>query len=206
MRVTIKSKLAGAFGLVLAMSAIAGGVSYTKLSELADTQQDLARRGSRIGLVSDLQNILGATARSEKNVIIESDPKKLEALVEELNQRRASLLKKKTELEASASAEGRQVMEAASGQLDRYNRIQDETIRNAQLNSNYRALLLWQSETSAIIPRVNAAKEALTSELTKPEASAEQLRRRSWSAGPRRAGFARRACSSRRSAPAPWPS
>ena len=176
MRMTIKLKLAGAFGLVLAMSAIAGGVSYMKLSELADTQQELARRGSRIALVSDLQNVLGATARSEKNIIIESDQKKIETLIEELNQRRAALVKKRTELETGAPAEGRQAMEAASGQVDRYLRIQDETVKNAQLNSNYRALTLWQGETSAIIQRVNAAKEALASELTKPEASAEQLR------------------------------
>ncbi|WP_375457518.1 methyl-accepting chemotaxis protein, partial [uncultured Methylobacterium sp.] len=176
MRMTIKTKLAGAFGLVLALSAVAGGVSYMKLSELADTQQDLARRGNRISLTSDVQNVLGATARTEKNIIMESDPKKMDVFFDELSQRRASLLKLKTDLEAGAGADARQMLDAAAVLLDRYNRIQDETMKNARLNSNARALQLWQSETSMILPRVNAAKDALTAELTRPDATIEQVR------------------------------
>ena len=176
MRMTIKAKLAGAFGLVLAMSAVAGGVSYVKLSELADTQQDLARRGARIGVIADVQDALGATARTEKNIIIESDAKKIDAFFTTFNERRASLAKLKADLEAGATAEGRKVLDTASAMLDRAQKIQDETLKYARLNSSARAFQLWQSETAAIVPQLNAAKDALTAELSGTDATGEQMR------------------------------
>ncbi|WP_342151986.1 methyl-accepting chemotaxis protein [Methylorubrum sp. SB2] len=176
MRVTVKAKLAGAFGVVLLLSAAAGGLSYVKLSDLAASQADLARQGERVTKVSDLQNFLNTTARIEKNIILESDPAKLDLLNADLGTTRRDLFKGKDELERSAAADERRVLDGVSERITALFKVQDEVVRNGRLNSNFRAFQTWQSETAAIIKGLNEASDALAATLTKPGASEEQLR------------------------------
>lgn len=61
MKLTAKMKLGAAFDFVLLLQADASGLSYVKLSELSETQQDIARRGGCVGTTSDLQNALAGT-------------------------------------------------------------------------------------------------------------------------------------------------
>ena len=44
MRLTVKAKLAGAFGIVIILSMIAGGVGYMKLSDMVATAENLVAR------------------------------------------------------------------------------------------------------------------------------------------------------------------
>ena len=55
MRLTIKTKLAGAFGLVIVLSTIAGGLSYQQLSQMTATQIELVRWTNRLELIGDIR-------------------------------------------------------------------------------------------------------------------------------------------------------
>ena len=81
-----------------------------------------------------------------------------------------------TELEAAATGAGRELLEAASAKLDVYLKVQDETVRNAKLNSSSRAYQLWNSETQPLVRVVSKAADALSDSIAKPDASTEQLR------------------------------
>ena len=48
MRLTVKSKLATAFGVVIVLSMVAGGVAFLKLSEMVATAEGLVSRAGRI--------------------------------------------------------------------------------------------------------------------------------------------------------------
>jgi methyl-accepting chemotaxis protein len=48
MRFTVKAKLASAFGVVILLSMIAGGVAYVKLSDMASTTEGLVAAAGRI--------------------------------------------------------------------------------------------------------------------------------------------------------------
>ncbi|MEH3118342.1 MAG: methyl-accepting chemotaxis protein [Methylorubrum populi] len=176
MRVTVKSKLAGAFGVVLLLSAAAGGLSYVKLSELAASQGVLTGKAERVARISDLQNLLNTTARTEKNIILETEPTRLDAFSADLAAARKDLARVKDELERTASAEDKRALDTVSEKIGSLFKVQDETVRNGRLNSNARAFQLWQSETMVAIKSMNEAVDGLVAGLIKPGAGEEHLR------------------------------
>ncbi|KTS37918.1 HAMP domain-containing methyl-accepting chemotaxis protein [Methylobacterium indicum] len=176
MKLTIKSKLGGAFGFVLILSAGAGVLSYVKLSELAATEQDLVARGMRISEISDLQNILNATARTEKHLVLESDPQRIEAYNQELVQRRKDLERAKSAVEQNATGEDRRKLDEARESLATYAKLQEQTAKLATLNSNFRAFQLFDRETADLQQRLPALNDAVTAELAKPDAADAQVR------------------------------
>jgi len=56
MRFTVKAKLASAFGVVILLSMVAGGVAYLKLNDMAGTTEHLTARAGRLAKVADLRN------------------------------------------------------------------------------------------------------------------------------------------------------
>lgn len=58
MRFTVKAKLASAFGAVIALSMLTGGVAYVKMNTLADVSQTLAGRAGRLDKALDVQSLL----------------------------------------------------------------------------------------------------------------------------------------------------
>ena len=55
MRLTVKAKLAGAFGAIILLSVIAGGVAYMQLGEMLGATESLVTSASRIQRAADLQ-------------------------------------------------------------------------------------------------------------------------------------------------------
>jgi len=72
MRFTVKAKLASAFGAVIILSMITGGLAYVKLNQLAATSADLVARASRLDKANDIQTSILYQVQAEKNVIIAS--------------------------------------------------------------------------------------------------------------------------------------
>ena len=70
MRLSIKTKLAGAFGVVILLSMAAGGLAYFKLSDMIDTQTELVGWTKRLDLAGDMANGFQNAARAEKNAVI----------------------------------------------------------------------------------------------------------------------------------------
>ena len=73
MRFTVKTKLAGAFGAVIILTVVTGGVAYTKLNQLAATSADLVVRAGRGDKAAEIQASILSQVRAEKNLIIASN-------------------------------------------------------------------------------------------------------------------------------------
>src|ERR1700749_2909663 len=69
MRITIKAKLAGAFGAVILLSAITAGIGYLKLSDMAGTSESLVATAGRMDKGSQLKEEVLLQIRNEKNFL-----------------------------------------------------------------------------------------------------------------------------------------
>ena len=65
MRLTVKAKLAGAFGVVILLSMVAGGVAYLKLSDMLVTAEGLISRTGRIEKAAELEKGVLLQIRAE---------------------------------------------------------------------------------------------------------------------------------------------
>ena len=84
MRFTIKSKLARAFGAIIILSAITGGVAYVNLSDLAATSRELVNRADRIDKAGELQALVLYEVRAEKNVVLANEDAEITRLTDEI--------------------------------------------------------------------------------------------------------------------------
>ncbi|MBP0110383.1 methyl-accepting chemotaxis protein [Bradyrhizobium vignae] len=131
MRFTVKAKLASAFGVVILLSMIAGGVGYMKLSDMVGTTEALVARANRMEKASELKEGILLQLRAEKNSILASDAE-YDQFVADLAKTREQLAKSKDEIHAAASEGGKKLMDGFSAAYGRMNAYQDETVRLAK--------------------------------------------------------------------------
>ncbi|MGO4175300.1 HAMP domain-containing methyl-accepting chemotaxis protein [Bosea sp. TAF32] len=160
MRFTIKAKLATSFGVIIALSVAAGGIAYNRLAEMEAAQQRILRQAKQVSLLGDLQAEFEGQVRSEKNVILASEGRDIEAFAADVLQRREKAGKILTEIEQRASDQGKLLLDKVIGSRKALDAIQDETIRQAKLNSGNKAEALW---TARGLPALNAQNAALDS-------------------------------------------
>ncbi|HEY5798126.1 MAG TPA: methyl-accepting chemotaxis protein, partial [Bosea sp. (in: a-proteobacteria)] len=176
MRLTIKTKLAGAFGVVIALSMAAGGLSYIKLSEMTETQERLVVLSKRVDDIGNVLEAFGASARSEKNAVLAASQKDTEAQAARAVERRNAAVAQKDALANGASEEGRRFLAQITEKAKRFSAIQDETLVNAKLNSSNRATEAWQTETVPLIQAITASTNPVIAAASRSEASPEMLR------------------------------
>ncbi|MCU4178664.1 methyl-accepting chemotaxis protein [Bosea sp. BH3] len=167
MRFTIKAKLASTFGVVIALSMMAGGIAYYELEQMAEAEQSIIDQGKRISKVAALQHELQGQIRAEKTLLLSSTDKEIETAAAEVATMRQHVTKLASEIQGAASAQGRVLIDEAIARARTLNELQDETIRNAKLNSGDHAMAVWRGEGSAIIAAQSAAFDAVLSELDK---------------------------------------
>ncbi len=146
MRLTLKAKLIGTFTLLITLSSISGGISYYKFTELMQAQSDLAAASNRINRSADLEEAITTSLRNEKNAILAFTQKDTEEFSAAVLESRKTFLKAKDDLLALASEAGKRHLETVGAKFNRMSEIQDETIRNAKLNSSNRAVALWEAD------------------------------------------------------------
>jgi methyl-accepting chemotaxis protein len=173
MRFSIKAKLFVTFGGIIGLSMVAGGVAYHQLSALDRSQQEIVGQGHRIVKLGELENELQGQVRAEKNAIIASSEAELEAAAAELIARRQKVTQLSADIHASASEQGKRLMDQVMATAKALNEIQDTIIRNAKLHSAARADALWQTEGQAVLAAQNAALDSLLAELDKNRGSVE---------------------------------
>ncbi|TAI60302.1 methyl-accepting chemotaxis protein [Bradyrhizobium sp. Leo170] len=133
MRLTVKAKLAGAFGLVILLSMVAGAVGYMKLSDMVGTAESLVSRAGRMDKAAELEKGILLQVRAEKNSIIASD-KNYDQFIADLAKIRETLLKTKDEIYAGATDRGKKLIDAFSAAYVKLNAYQDETVRLAKVD------------------------------------------------------------------------
>ncbi|MDA9427362.1 MULTISPECIES: methyl-accepting chemotaxis protein [Bradyrhizobium] len=131
MRFTVKAKLATAFGVVILLSMIAGGVAYLKLNGMVATAEHLSARAGRLAKVGELQEAVLLQVRAEKNAIlaVEADQDKFIGQIAQLRER---AMKVKDEVTSSASETGRKMIETFAVAYANSNAVQDQTLALAK--------------------------------------------------------------------------
>ena len=132
MRFTVKAKLACAFGVIIILSAVAGTMAYTKLSDMMAGMNDLVSRASRIANAGDLQKNLLLQVRAEKNVLTAPTEADTERFTAEMVKLRAEVSKTRDEIYAGTTEAGKQILDRFAADYARVNSIQDETARLAK--------------------------------------------------------------------------
>jgi methyl-accepting chemotaxis protein len=156
MRLTVKAKLAGAFGVVILLSMIAGGISYMKLSDMIATAENLVARAARMEEAAELEKGVLRQARAEKNMIIATSDADAEKFAAEIGKIRIHVIKMKEEISAAASEEGKKLVERFATIYSGVNTIQDQTIKFARLDKA-KAVELSMTEGRKAVTEANEA-------------------------------------------------
>ncbi|QOZ47359.1 methyl-accepting chemotaxis protein [Bradyrhizobium sp. CCBAU 53340] len=133
MRFTVKAKLASAFGLVIVLCMVAGGVAYFKLGDMMATADTMVLRAKRMEKAAEIEKLILLQLRAEKNSILVSE-NEYEQFVTDAANRREQTLKTKDEVYALASEQGKKLLDVFTVALGKMNAYQEETIRLAKVD------------------------------------------------------------------------
>jgi methyl-accepting chemotaxis protein len=131
MRFTVKAKLASAFGLVIVLSMVAGGVAYMKLGDMMATADSMVLRAKRMEKATEVEKNILIQLRAEKNAII-GDEHEVELAAADAAKRREAASKTKDEVYVLASEAGKKLLDAFAVSYAKMNAYQEETIRIAK--------------------------------------------------------------------------
>jgi methyl-accepting chemotaxis protein len=129
MRITVKSKLAVAFAAVIALSAITAWIGVNSLSSL-NTRLDNVLQGPAQRMVASLQlsEQLLAVVRIEKNLILAGSKDQTTEFEGELGKLRQEFIARVDFLDATASPEGKVILNGARAAWQQYLAVQDRII------------------------------------------------------------------------------
>ncbi|MBR0903848.1 methyl-accepting chemotaxis protein [Bradyrhizobium liaoningense] len=167
MRFSVKAKLASAFGAVIVLSMITGGVAYNGLSALTMQQQRIVGQANRTKLAADVMDALQGQQRAENRMIQALSDKETQDNHAAMLARREKTLKLYNDLHGQASEAGRRVLDQASGPMKRMNELEDQSAKFALLNSNNKAAELWKTEGGAAAEDLDAKFEAVVAEMSR---------------------------------------
>jgi len=163
MRVTIKTKLAAAFGFVLALSVASGIVAAVKLAALNDTMDGIVNGTAKRSLeAAEMKTALLQGLRAEKNMVIASSDEEIRNFEQDLLKARKQSFQILDSIKASATEQGRRMIGDIIVLIDKQVKLQDQTIHDAKLNSNNAATALITSETHPAFTQALASIDALT--------------------------------------------
>jgi methyl-accepting chemotaxis protein len=131
MRFTVKAKLASAFGVIIALSMVAGGVAYLKLGDMMSTADSMVHRAKRMERAMEIEKQMLSQVRAEKNAVMGTETEAAEFAAEALRSRE-SLLKAKDEVYGLASEAGKKLLDNFSAAYAKMVTYQDEEFKLAQ--------------------------------------------------------------------------
>jgi len=159
MRFTVKAKLASAFGIVILLSMVAGGVAYLKLNDTVSTTGHLSARAARLAKVAELQESVLLQVRAEKNTILAATEADQNNFISQIGQLRERAQKVKDEAYAGASEAGKKMIDAFASAYAHSNTVQDETLRMAKQDKAKAAEHSMKEGLGATTPALNAAND-----------------------------------------------
>ena len=176
MRITIKTKLAGAFGVIIALAMAAGRLAYIKLDEMTRTQAVLVDWTGRLDKLGQIRSNLNASIRAEKNAILLSDPTEIakrSAAAVEGRERAGQLV---AEMAETAIPEAKKRWQEFTPVLAEFAAVQKEVLTNAALNSGARAAEIWSKETLPLNTVIANLVNPIIAELSRDDANPAQVR------------------------------
>src|SRR5579883_1440448 len=167
MRLTVKTKLAGAFGTIIVLSMITGAVAYSKLSALSDAEERTVAQASRLKEAADIMDGVQGQQRSEMRMISATNDKDMQDNYNAMLARRDKMLKLRDELYAKASDAGKRILDEAAAPIKRMNEIEEQTAKFALLNSNNKTAEIWKGEGLPAAKELDSLLDAMVAELNK---------------------------------------
>src|SRR6186713_1018913 len=174
MRFTIKAKLACAFGAIIALSGITGGLAYLKLAEQVEVSADFVVRAARIDRSGELQNNVLYQTRAERDIILASTDAEMQKLADDIKKYRSEVSRLLSEIKGTASDVGKHLLDKFSASYDKMNAGEDLIVGLAMKNSNYRGGQLWTSDAVPLLKQWNDTLDASLGELNRLPASSEK--------------------------------
>ncbi|HWV21696.1 MAG TPA: methyl-accepting chemotaxis protein [Devosia sp.] len=137
MRLTIKTKLAATFVVVVAMSAIGMFMGIQNLGALNSSMEAMVEGNvQRIQIAADINARTLRVARDEKNLILAADEAAFAQFSNQIDTEKTAINAELVKLRDLSSAEGKQRVEAFVEAWDLYLVQHDEVHRLASLNSD----------------------------------------------------------------------
>jgi len=131
MRFTVKAKLACAFGVIIALSMVAGGVAYVKLGDMMSTADSMVLRAKRMEKGMEIEKQILSQVRAEKNAVMGTEAEAAQFAAEALRSREA-LLKTRDEVYGLASEAGKKLLDNFAAVYAKMSTYQDEEFKLAQ--------------------------------------------------------------------------
>jgi len=131
MRFTVKAKLACAFGVVIALSAVAGGIAYTRLSGMIATTESIVARAGRMDKATELEKDILQQVRAEDSYLLTSGAE-AEQYITEIAHDRETTMKAREAIYAKASEDGRKLLDGFSAAYSKANAYEDQTLTLAK--------------------------------------------------------------------------
>jgi methyl-accepting chemotaxis protein len=131
MRFTVKAKLATAFGVIIVLAGVAGGVAYMKLGDMMSTANSMVLRAKRMERAMEIEKQILSQVRAEKNAVMGTDAEAAQFAAEALKSRE-SMLKAKDEVYALASEAGKKLLDNFAAAYSKMSAYQDEEFKLAQ--------------------------------------------------------------------------
>ncbi|WP_407177435.1 methyl-accepting chemotaxis protein [Bradyrhizobium sp. STM 3562] len=128
MRFTVKAKLACAFGVIIVLSAVASGLSYIKLTDMAATAEALVLRAGRMEKAAEIEVEILRQVRAEKNALLTSGTES-DQFAADISPMRDAVTKTKETVYAMASEGGKKLLDAFAASYVKLNAFQDETLK-----------------------------------------------------------------------------
>jgi methyl-accepting chemotaxis protein len=167
MRLTVKAKLAGAFGVVILLSMITGAIAYTKLTSLNEGEERIVAQAGRMKGAADIMDGIQGQQRAETRMIEAISDKDTQDNYDAMLARRNKVLKLRDELYGQASEVGKRVLDQAAGPIKQMNELEDQTGKFALLNSNNKAAEIWKNQGQPAAKELDSVLDAAVNELNK---------------------------------------
>ena len=120
-----------------------------------------------------IESLVQSQSRDEKNAILATEDADIRRFTDEMKKIRGQITQVYDTVYATADEGGKALLTKFSGEYEKFNKIEDEAMRLALLNSNNRALQFWSGEGVAGTKAVNDGLDAALAKLDRTAATAE---------------------------------
>jgi methyl-accepting chemotaxis protein len=175
MRLTVKTKLASAFGVVIVLSMISGAISYGKLSSLSDAEERTVAQALRLKMAADVKDGIQGQQRSESRMIGAVTDKDTQDYYNTMLARRDRVLKLRDELYGKASEAGRRLLDEAAVPMKRMNELEEQAGKLALLNSNNKAAELWKGQGQPAVKELDSMLDSMVAELNRNATESQRM-------------------------------
>jgi methyl-accepting chemotaxis protein len=162
MKLTMKARLIGGFGILIALMILMAVISLDKLASMnvqIDTIADVSAEKIKLGARINQDAI--AISRAEKNIILARTVDDMEAIEVPLRVRRAEMEERISKLKALVSDEERLTLDQFDNTWDSYLAVNKEVRTFAALNSNRVAQAMSENEGTKSYLRAQTAMKSV---------------------------------------------